>query len=32
MAHDFFPDTSIGKLAVNIYDQDIADEEHGDFK
>ena len=32
MAHDLFPDTNLGKLAVSIYDQDIGDEEHGEAR
>jgi len=32
MAHDLFPDTNLGKLAVNIYDQDIGEEEHGEAR
>lgn len=32
MAHDIFPDTNIGDLAVNIYDQELGFEEHGEAR
>lgn len=32
MAHDLFPDTNLGKLAVSIYDQDIGEEAHGEAR
>lgn len=32
MAHDLFPDTNLGKLAVNIYDQEIGFHEHGEAR
>lgn len=30
MAHDLFPETNLGKLAVDIYDQEIGFHEHGE--
>jgi hypothetical protein len=32
MAHDLFPDTNLGKLAVNIYDQEIGFHSHGEVR
>lgn len=32
MAHDLFPDTNLGKLAVDIYDQEIGFHEHGESR
>ena len=32
MAHDLFPDTNLGKLAVDIYDQEIGFQEHGESR
>lgn len=30
MAHDLFPETNLGKLALDIYDQEIGFHEHGE--
>ena len=32
MAHDLHPDTNLGKLAVNVYDQEIGFHEHGESR
>lgn len=32
MAHDIFPDTNIGHLAVEIYDQEFGFESHGEAR
>jgi len=32
MAHDIHPDTNLGQLAVNIYDQELGFHEHGQVR
>ena len=32
MAHDIFPDTNLGQLAVDIYDQELGFESHGESR
>jgi len=32
MAHDIIPDTNLGNLALNIYDQELGFEDHGEHR
>ena len=32
MGHDLFPDTNLGKLAIEIYDQEIGFHDHGESR
>jgi len=32
MAHDIIPDTNLGSLALNIYDQELGFEDHGEHR